>query len=977
MRMTAHPVKAPRKLIEVALPLEAINSESAQRKRKAPKGYPTMLHKWWAQRPVAAARAVIFSQAVNDPSWKWDMDHPGEAAPSHLLASWARSRTRLFAMIEEIVRWESTADETVLRKARAEIWKSWRETCEINCDHPSAAELFNPDILPPLHDPFAGGGTIPLEAQRLGFDAYASDLNPVSVLINKTMIEFPGKFAGRRPLNPEARAEPALISREWPRAQGLAADVRYYGKWIYRKAKERIGGLYPDVQITEAIAASRPDLKPYVGERLKSVAWLWARTVPSPNPAFASAHVPLVSTFMLSTKAGKEVFVEPSIDRSSYRFEVKIGQPSDRHISAKGTKVSQGSFRCILSNAPIPYEYIDEQARAGKLGVRLLAIVVEGKRGRVYLSPTPEAEALAEAAEPSWQPQVACRGTWASNAQGRRYGFQVFSDYFSRRQLASLSAFCQLIVEIHDIVKQDFVTAIRGERPLPHKELNEEAEAYATAVQTYLALAFGRLVDYGSSLATWRPKDNAMRSSLSMQAIPMTWDFAEGSPFGESSSDFLECVRAVAEVMDIALTDKIGVALQQSAQTAVLVSGSSTRAVVSTDPPYYNNISYADLSDFFLVWLRQALRSVFPDLFATLMSPKEDELIAAPHRHGGNEQAEKFFLSGMTDALRNIAEQSHPAFPVTIYYAVKQIETDADDGTTSSGWETFLGALLRAGFSVTGTWPVRTEGDNRQVGVGSNALASSIVLVCRPRPTDAPVASRRQFIAELRHVLPKALNAMTRSADKDVSRVAPVDLTQAIIGPGMEAFSKYSAVLEADGSAMSVRTALTLINRFLADDNFDADTQFCVSWFEQYGWNAGQFGSANVLAQAKGTAVASVAAAGVLESGGGFVRLTKWSEYPNDWDPSTDGRMPVWEVLHHLIRAYHIGGEQAAGELLMQVQSCAEQTRQLAYRLYMLSERAGRAEDARAYNEIIIGWAAIEAPTASPSAAEQQNLFNQ
>jgi putative DNA methylase len=969
-----HPVKAPRKLIEVALPLEAINEESARRKRKAPKGYPTMIHKWWAQRPVAAARAVIFAQMVNDPSWKWELEHPGETSPSHLKATWAKSRRRLFGIIEELVKWENTTNEPVLEKARAEIRRSWRETCEANAEHPLARELFDPDRIPPLHDPFAGGGTIPLEAQRLGLQVYASDLNPIAVLINKAMIEIPQQYSSLQPVNPESRAETLLISREWKGLQGLSEDVRYYGDWVRRAAEQRIGHLYPPIDVTPAVVKGRPDLNGYLGQRLTPVAWLWARTVPSPSPAFAGTQVPLVSSFYLSTKPGKEVFVAPEIEGSTYRFEVRTGRPENWGALSKGTKLSQGSFRCLLSGAPIPYDYVDKQARDGKLGVRLLATVAEGSRGRVYLSPTPDAEALAETARPSWQPETASRGTWASNAQGRRYGFNVFADYFSPRQLTTLSTFSDLLPEVAELVRQDATAAFTAEVQHRSPIEDERARSYASAVQTYLALALGRLIDYGSSLATWRPKDNAMRSSLSMQAIPMTWDFAEGSPFGASSSDFRECVRAVTDVMNVALTRGRGVATQQSAQTARFADG--RQPVVSTDPPYFNNISYADLSDFFVVWFRRALRDVHHDLFATITSPKADELIAAPHRHGGAAQAEMFFVSGMTAAMSNIAVSAHSAFPVTIYYAIKQAETDTDDGTTSSGWETFLNAVLGAGFSVTGTWPVRTEGDNRQVGVGSNALASSIVLVCRRRPSTAPTVSRRQFVAELRAVLPEALDAMIRGAEEWGVAVAPVDLSQAMIGPGMEIFSKYTAVLEADGTPMSVRTALALINRFLADDDFDVDTQFCVAWFEQYGWNVGPFGTADVLARAKGTSVDGVKGAGVLHSTGGSVRLTKWSEYSANWDPATDSRVPVWEVLHHLVRAHRIGGEQEAGRLLMLVQSRAERARQLAYRLYTLCERASRAEDARAYNELITGWSAIESAGSATTVAEQPTLFD-
>ncbi|WP_210147609.1 DUF1156 domain-containing protein [Aromatoleum bremense] len=485
------------------------------------------------------------------------------------------------------------------------------------------------------------------------------------------------------------------------------------------------------------------------------------------------------------------------------------------------------------------------------------------------------------------------------------------------------------------------------------------AMAYAQAVGVYLACAVSRLADYGCSLATWRPKDNAMRSGMPKQAVQMSWDYAEGSPLAKSSSGFGGCISVVANVLETALNCvSPGVATQSSAASSDALDGGPSSVVVSTDPPYFANIGYADLSDFFYVWLRRSLRSVFPDLFATLAVPKEEELVASPYRHGGKEAAEAFFLDGMGSAIANLVKRSHPAYPVTIYYAYKQAETDDESGTHSTGWETFLQAVLQAGFAITGTWPMRTEGDNRQVGVGNNALASSIVLVCRQRAADAPAISRRQFIRELNAVLPAALLDMT--SDGVNSPVAPVDLSQAIIGPGMAIFSQYAAVLEADGTPMSVRTALQLINRFLSEDDFDHDTQFCLHWFEGQGWAVGKFGDADVLARAKGTSVGSLQDSGVVESGAGKLRLLRWAELPKDWSPETDTRTPIWEALHHLIRALNQDGESAAGALLARMPARAEPMRALAYRLYTLCERKGWAEEARAYNELVGAWSSIE-----------------
>jgi putative DNA methylase len=966
--MTTHPVKAPRKLIEVALPLDAINVASA-REKSIRHGHPSTLHLYWARRPLATARAVIFSQMVNDPSWKWELEHPGEAPPAHLKASWAKSRKRLFGIIEELVKWENTTNEAVLEKARVEIRKSWRETCEVNKDHPDAATLFDPEKLPAFHDPFAGGGSIPLEAQRLGLEAYASDLNPVALLINKAMIEIPPKFAGRPPVNPAARAEKSLIARDWKGAQGLAEDVRYYGRWMRDEAEKRIGHLYPKVEITAEMVKERPDLRPYLGRKLTAVAWLWARTVKSPNPAFSTIDVPLASTFVLSATKGRRAYVVPIVEGRSYHFDVRSS--ADVPPDAKnGTKLSRGgNFRCVLSGTPISSDYIRAEGRAGRMGARMLAVIAEGDRERLFVSPSDVMERVAQGAEPEWMPDVGM----FEQALGFRvggYGLTKWSDLFTKRQLVALDSLATLVGEARKLVSQD--AAATG---LPGNTPGNSAIDYADALAVYLAFGVDKMADRHSALCTWDPTPTAsgILHTFARPALPMNWDFAEGNPFSEASGNFDGGINWIAKAIEQSLNgSSAGYVIAADASTQSISAGK----VVSTDPPYYDNIGYADLSDFFYVWLRRSLRAYLPDLFATVAVPKAEELVATPARHGGQEEAESFFLAGMTRAMHHLAELAHPAFPTTIYYAFKQADTKEDSGTASTGWDTFLAAVLRSGFTISGTWPMRTELANRTRSLSSNALASSVVLACRRRAHTAASVSRRQFSAELRVVLPEALDAMTRGDDERGSPVAPVDLSQAIIGPGMEAFSKYSAVLEADGTPMTVRTALTLINRFLADDDFDADTQFCIAWFEQHVWNAGQFGSADTLARAKGTSVDGVKSAGVLESRGGSVRLTKWSEYPEDWDPSEDVRIPVWEVLHHLIRAYRTGGEQEAGRLLALVQSRAEQARQLAYRLYTLCERAGRAEDARAYNEIITGWSAIEAAQGAPAGGGQQTLFD-
>lgn len=965
----AHPIKSPRKLIEVALPLDAINA-AAGKEKSIRHGHPSTLHLWWARRPLAAARAVIFGQLVNDPGYQ----QGGGFKYGRNKKEAAAERKRLFKIIEDLVLWGNTTNEEVLGRARAEICRSWREVCDLNKDHPQAADLFNADKLPAFHDPFAGGGAIPLEAQRLGLEAYASDLNPVAVLINKAMIEIPPKFTGREPISLAAQKTKSTkkdlgMERHWPGASGLAEDVRYYGEWMGEEAQKRIGYLYPPIEITAEIARERPDLKPFVGQKLTVTAWIWARSVASPNPAFRHLHVPLASTFMLSSKPGKEAYVEPVIEGGAYRFVVKLGKPNA--AAKNGTKCGRGIFRCLMSDVPISGDHIKAEGKAGRMGTRLMAIVAEGGRGRIYLPPTEAMEALARKAKPEWTPDV----EFFQQALGFRignYGMTKWSDLFSARQLTALTTFSDLVQEARAQVLHDAVAAGLADDGQSLVAAGTAATAYADAVGVYLACGISRACDYWNSNATWEPGGGFVAHAFTRNAIPMVWDFAESNPFSDSSGNWLStCMDWIERVIQNFMPGNGGQALLAEAQTQTI----STDRIVSTDPPYYDNIGYADLSDFFYVWLRHSSKKTFPDLFATLAVPKAEELVATPARHGGKEAAEAFFLEGMTQAMHRLATQAHRAFPVTIYYAFKQAESESDEGTASTGWETFLDAVIKAGFAITGTWPLRTERDARTRGIGSNALASSIVLVCRNRPQDAPPISRREFMRELNAVLPEALDEMTKGAGDDRSPVAPVDLSQAIIGPGMAVFSKYAAVLEADGSPMSVRTALQLINRFLAEDDFDHDTQFCLHWFEQHGWTDGPYGDADTLSRGKGTSVDGMKDAGVLHSGGGKVRLRKWAEYPVDWDPRTDTRTSVWEALHQLIRALNQGGESASGALLALLGGTTEAIRQLAYRLYTLCERLGQAEDARAYNEFITSWTGIESAAGETPGLSQLDLF--
>ena len=940
-------IKSPRKLIEVALPLDVINVAAA-REKSIRHGHPSTLHLWWARRPLAAARAVIFAQMVNDPGYqqgggfKYGMEKKKAA----------EERKRLFKIIEDLVQWENTTNEVVLERARVEIRRSWREVCELNKDHPQAVELFNPDKLPALHDPFAGGGSIPLEAQRLGLEAYASDLNPVAVLINKAMIEIPPKFAGQPPVNPEARKKLGA-SGSWKGAQGLAEDVRYYGAWMREEAQKRIGHLYPPIEITAEMAKERTDLKPLVGQKLTVIAWLWARTVKSPNPAFSHVDVPLVRSFWLSTRVGKEAWVEPIVNQqgSTYRFEVRIsGTP------ALNQTVGRQGAVCIMSQTPISLSYIRSEAKAGRMSARPMAVVAEGPQGRLYLPTNENITTIALGAEPSGVIPSAKIDHWPGCTNCVVYGLENFEQLFSVRQLAALTNFSDLISEVKGLINEDDQRmGMRGENvSLEHG--GDGSKAYSEAVAIMLAFAVDKGADYWSTMCTWHNSGEKIGHTFGRQAIPMSWDYAETNIFSDSSGNWMGMIDWIAKVLITLPAKGIGIAIQHDAAKNFEIV---KFPVISTDPPYYDNVPYSNISDYFYIWLRRSIRDIYPSLFATITVPKQPELVANQFRHGGKKEAFDFFMCGMQKAITCAYDNSHPAVPITIYYAFKQSETESGD-TTSSGWETFLEGILRAGFAIVGTWPMRTEMGARRMAVGNNSLASSVVIVCNKKATSAPTISRREFIRELNAALPEALDEMTRGAGSEHSPVAPVDLSQAIIGPGMAIFSKYAAVLEADGSPMSVRTALQQINRFLAEDDFDADSQFCLHWFEQYGWREGAYGEADVLARSKAISINGLAEVGVVNSGSGKVQLRKWADYAADWHPQADARYPVWESLHHLIRALRQDGETGAGQRLLAIQGQSEAIRQLAYRLYTLCERQGWAEDARAYNELITSWNGIE-----------------
>jgi putative DNA methylase len=940
-------VKAPKKLIEVALPLDDIN-EAAAHEKTVRQGHPASLHLYWARRPLAAARAVLFAQLVNDPGGNrgWASGKPKTAVE--------QERERLFSIIRELCKWENINNPELLKIAHDEIVKSWEETKELN--RGKDLELFS--VFPKVQDPFSGGGAIPLEAQRLGLSAVATDLNPVALMINKAMIELPSNFINHPPVAVDPHRQRSLTTGS-SGINGLCHDLSSYGELVKEIAYKKIGHFYPEVEQTGSNECS------------KVISWIWARTIESPNPAAKGQHVPLVKSFALSKKKGACVWVEYKVhDNMSYEFTVKKGSHLPEDL---GGTVGRKGAQCILTDSPIPLSYIRQKGKEGKIKYRLMAIAAEGKRSRIYFPPLPRHEELADSIHLGDYPSMPIEH-WAGCTNCVVYGYENFEDLYTKRQLKALMVFSDAILEIKEVVRNDFL-----ERSIyPGAQIKNKADEYVKLVTTYLTFALDKMADLGNAFCRWEPIAQCPRQLYGKQAIPMVWDFAEANPFSNSSGSWSTLVSGIVKSLP-----KIGAPVSPSLKPSLVQQGDAQdlssiipRSVISTDPPYYDNVPYSNLSDLFYMWMRRTLREDFPDFFNTIHVPKYPELVANQFRHGGKAEAEKFFLDGMTHAMQNMAAQAHPAFPVTIYYAFKASQTRGAN-TSSSGWETFLESVITAGFKISGTWPLNTENASRMRGQNSNALASSIVLVCRKRDESAPSIPRRQFLRELKLELPEALESMI-GGKKGSSPIAPVDMAQAAIGPGMEVFSRYSGIIEADGSKMSVHDALIQINKVIdeffneAEGDMDSDTRFCIDWFMQYGFKQAEYGQADVLARAKGTTVEGLAVAGVVKTGGGKVRLLKFEEYPENWDPEKDTRTPTWEALHQLIRALRSGGEAEAGLLLKKMAERTESIRQLAYRLYTLCERKGWAEEARAYNELIASWhGTIEAAEQSKAKSRQ------
>lgn len=892
-----------RKLIETSLPLEAINDASV-REKSIRHGHPSTLHLYWSRKPLATARAVLFAQLVDDPASRPEEFPTAQAQDAE--------RARLHELIEKLVKWENSNDAELFNQAREEIRKS------------------NGGELPAVLDPFAGGGSIPLEAQRLGLEAHASDLNPLAVLIDKALIEIPPKFFSRPPVYPGAAEE----RTEWVRAEGLAADVREYGRWIRDEAERRIGHLYPKI--------TAPG-----GTEHTVIAWKWARTVRSPNPA-NPIETPLVNSWWLSKKKGKEAWVRAAVENGKIRYEVV--HSADGPIGDDDGTVGRKGAISLVDGTPIDFAYMRSEACSGQMGAHLIAVVAESDKGRVYISPDAQQENIALVNSPDNLPDSALPQK-ALGFRVQAYGYTRWSDLFTNRQLVALTTLSDLVGEAREKVFADALAA-----GMPEGERLEKgdtgAASYADAVATYLALAVSRTTDYSNANATWDSTRDSATHMFTRQAIPMIWSFVEVNPFSDSSGNFLGQLRWIVKVLNKLLVSPPGYADQVSASARNYES-----LVVSTDPPYYDNIGYSDLSDYFYVWLRRCLKNIHPSVVGTMLTPKTDELVANPYRHDGKEGAQKFFVEGFNSVFQRIRSGANPDVPMTVYYAYKQ-QDSGKEGTSSTGWHTLLGGLIEAGWSITATWPMRSELTNRMLSQGTNALASSIVLACRPRPTDAPSINRRAFVATLKAELPEALRTLMQGA------VAPVDLAQAAIGPGISVFSRYSRVRDADGTTMSVKDALRLINATLdevlgeQESDFDPETRFAVRWYRQYGWDLALSGEADQLARSSDTSFAALERGGIFEARGGKARLLSPVELSGHWNPETDEHVSIWETTVRLSGAMRERGADDVSELLAGLHGRVSETavKELGFLLFHEAEKKDDAPDALLFNSLVTAW---------------------
>ncbi len=932
----------PKKLIEVALPLEAINQASVYEKFIRT-GHPNVLHQWWSRKPLAAARGVIFASLVDD---------PGEYIDDEQTAR--QDRERLFAIIERLVQWENTDNEGVLDQARWEIAKHIARNKNLPFPADKEALLkFLAEHAPPVWDPFAGGGSIPLEGLRLGLRAVGSDLNPVAVLINKSMLEIPGRFFNQKQISKQKTGQ--LFEQVARGTQGLAADIRTYGGWVQQEAENRAGWLYPKIN--------------HNGEFVTIVAWLWARTVQCPNPA-CGAEMPLASKWLLSKKKGKRTWIEPQVDRTVlpplifYQIATGEGLLPERTVKRTGAI-------CLACETPVKLEYIRDEGQHGRLGAQMTAMAAAGSKGRVYLPPSDEQIDLAQQAKPDWMPTQEIVDGMANNVT--TYGINTFGALFTDRQLMALSSLSGLITEVYEQIRNDAIQAGLPDDGISLEYGGKGGRAYADAIITYITFAFSKTLNRSNAFVPWGVNVECPVNLFSRQTIAFIWDFAESNVISGPSGSFASMLENTVRGLE-----NLGLNIPVDGQAYISNAAEGghrlNEPLISTDPPYYDVIPYSDLSDFFYVWLRHLLKDIYPEIFQTMRTPKEKELIADSKRAGSDEAAKQFFEDGIFQAFRHFCDTASREYPITVYYAYKQKESRKKGEDTSTGWETILSGIIHAGFTITGTWPIRTERAMKMASIGANVLASSIVLVCRPRLENAASITRREFIAELQRELPKALFELQQG------NIAPVDLAQSAIGPGMSIYSKYARVLEADGNPMMVREALAIINQLLdeylaeQEGDYDADTRWAVSWFEQFGHNQEVYGIAETLSKAKNTSVRGLVQSGILEARAGQVRLLIRDELQSNWTPESDTRLTTWEITQYLIKAIAEDGEQAAAELLSKVGSASEPARDLAYRLFTICERKGWAKDALGYNMLVVAWPRLK-ELATQQKSSQQTLL--
>lgn len=908
-----------RKLIEVALPLEAINRESA-REKSIRHGHPSTLHLWWARRPLAAARGVIFAQLVDDPS-----SRPEEFPTEELQRA---ERERLHALIEKLVVWENTSDERLLAEARAEIRRSMGAN------------------VPPVLDPFAGGGTIPLEAKRLGLDARANDLNPLPILINTVLLELVDRFTVGAPVHGGLPGSAPEV---------LASDLRHYAELLEESVRERVGHMYPST-----------------ADGAEPIVYFWARTVTCPNPA-CRVSVPLVGQWVASGRKGSEAFFVPYL-ASDDGFDVRIVQ--GKTGIPEGTMKRTGAT-CPSCDSAVALDYVKQEGVEGRMSARLLAMQVRQGRARSFV-PADDKQRHAALEVPDVDASFldAELSTHSQYMAPPRYGMTRFRDLFTQRQLSMLVTFVEQLDAIQKVVLSDAVKAGLPDDGRRYADGGSGATAYAEALRVLLSLGIGRLTNRQSSLCIWDAGATKVNQVFSRQAYSMTWFFAEANPFGGASGSFSGQIDFLAK--SIALLPRgSGRVTQGPAQTMEFPSG----VVVSTDPPYYDNVPYADLSDFFIVWHRRMLRDVLP-IFPTLLSPKADELVADHVRLGGKAAAKEFFERGFNDVFAHLASQHAVDVPMAVYYAFRQSDS-SEAGTASTGWETLLEALIKSGWLIDGTWPMRTEQASGLRALGRNALASSVVVVCRRRDGDFGTTDRRGFIAALEAELPSALRRLQQG------QVAPVDLPQAAIGPGMAVFSRYSGVLEPDGSRMTVRAALARINEILdqvlneQEGDFDATSRFAIAWYRQHGYGIGKFGDADNLARARNTSVDRMDRDEILVSRANNVQLIKPSELSWDYDVARDPHTSNWEALHHLIKVLERDGIAPAGDFLQAALARtddaveADLVKELAHLLFRIAESNGWTKDALSFNNLVTSWPEIlEVARSAKKSSAQQGAFD-